>query len=345
MGISIEEFDGGCIRYHEDGGFGDPYEWSCSFERDGTTAILKGAVSFPWDRAKTLRQDIRNALRAKGYTKVRWERKGRGWKEWDLIMIDWQKAIRYARLVQIAESVRPDSPYRPGELDAIKLLGYTHFQTIYGVERAETVSYGFLATSNTTKELVVAIRGTADFTEWLEDADFVMGNSPIEGGIGQTEQGFSAVYKTLKASPWKNLVEAIQMLLTNGVAESVTICGHSLGAALATLLSLDLAITASHQAQTWLYASPRVGNEAFVAIYNDLVPDSFRVVNTDDPVPKVPAPVGALHYSHVNDLYELTPTPGKISLDPFYQHHLTTYLYLMGAEPLPFEFQPTYLKT
>jgi hypothetical protein len=45
------------------------------------------------------------------------------------------------------------------------------------------------------------------------------------------------------------------------------------------------------------YGSPRVGNAAFAQEYNDLVPDSFRLVNTYDGVPRVPL---LLNYRHVH---------------------------------------------
>ena len=46
------------------------------------------------------------------------------------------------------------------------------------------------------------------------------------------------------------------------------------------------------------YGSPRVGNRAFVACFNRLVPDSIRVINGTDLVPTLPALLGYRHVDH-----------------------------------------------
>ena len=62
----------------------------------------------------------------------------------------------------------------------------------------------------------------------------------------------------------------------------VYVTGHSLGGALATLMSTLLAQSVASgrrnlELTMYNYGSPRVGNGAFVQQYNQLVPDSFRV--------------------------------------------------------------------
>lgn len=79
----------------------------------------------------------------------------------------------------------------------------------------------------------------------------------------------------------------------------VFVTGHSLGGALCTLLAADLGASGRKCTVTaYNFGSPRVGNRAFVAMYNDLVPDSIRVVNGDDLVPTLPALLGYRHVDH-----------------------------------------------
>src|SRR5471032_2214329 len=52
------------------------------------------------------------------------------------------------------------------------------------------------------------------------------------------------------------------------------------------------------------YASPRAGDGAFAAMYNHLVPDTFRIANRVDIVPKLPLPP---LYDHVLGIYEVNP--------------------------------------
>ena len=66
--------------------------------------------------------------------------------------------------------------------------------------------------------------------------------------------------------------------------------GHSLGAGLATLLALDLAAHSLVPNTCITLASPRVGDLTFQHVFNQVVPNAYRVVNRIDIVPKVPPP-------------------------------------------------------
>ena len=259
-----------------------------------------------------------------------------------MLPMDWNVAIKYAKLVLLAESIAPS-----GDDNALKLAltnaGYTYLNTLYANELAtdvnahvgEIVSYGFLALSP-ANELVAAIRGTATVWEWIHDASFLMVPSPIAGLTGLTEDGFTAIYRGLridKPSGSTTALAAIKAHLTAGSATSVTVCGHSLGGALATLLTADVAVNTSCKTPVgYTYASPRTGDHLFAAAFNACIPANHRIVNRQDLVPQLP-PILPLPYEHVNTKYELNPPFGKIKLDLVCMHHLTTYVWLMEQQP------------
>jgi hypothetical protein len=257
-----------------------------------------------------------------------------------MLPIDWNVAIKYASLVKIAASVLPGNDYSQADLDSITAAGYTFLQPLYGDDLAtdidphlgSIVSFGFLALSP-AKELVAAIRGTATILEWLHDASFLMVPSPIAGLHGSTEDGFTAVYRSLRIGRANGTVSAkdsVKSYLDTGAANAVTICGHSLGGALATLLTVDVAInTSCHTPVSYTYASPRTGDHFFAGSYNAAIPSSYRIENRQDLVPKLP-PILPLPYEHVNTKYELNPPPNKISPTIACMHHLTTYLWLLA---------------
>jgi len=254
--------------------------------------------------------------------------------------INWTTAIQYANLVKIAESVDPSASYGPADISAITNAGYTFLQTIYGDDLAtdidshlgDVVTFGFLAVSP-AKELVAAIRGTDSILEWLHDASFLMVPSPISGSRGSTEDGFTAVYKSLRIGQANGTLAAkdsIKSYLDSGAAASVTICGHSLGGALATFLTLDVALnTSCHTPTAYTYASPRTGDHDFAGSFNAAIASCYRVTNRQDLVPKLP-PILPLPYEHVNTQYELNPPPNQINPSIPCMHHLTTYLFLMA---------------
>jgi predicted lipase len=255
--------------------------------------------------------------------------------------IDWATAIHYASLVAIAEAVRP-SGYEQAELKQIEDAGYTLLQTLYGSDLAtdidphlgDVVSFGFIAVSN-AGELVAVIRGTDTILEWLHDAEFLMVPSPIKNAKGFTDDGFTAVYKSLRIGQAEpdavpiSAVDYIKSQLGVGIAKTVTVCGHSLGGALATMLTLDVALNIPFQSPaSYTFASPRVGDHIFSGEYKNAVYHSYRVANRLDLVTQLPS-VLPLPYLHIQDKYELKPDLSKVALTVPCLHHLTTYLWLM----------------
>src|SRR5580693_8300450 len=160
-----------------------------------------------------------------------------------MLPINWKTALGYAVLVKVAEAVLPTGDYGAPERAQIAKAGYTYLRTIYADELAtdidphvgEIVSFGFLAVSPAPGlELVAVIRGTDTIFEWLHDGSFLMLPSPIVGAHGLAEDGFVAVYKSLRIDRADNALRAkdsVKSYLDSGAAASVTVCGHSLGGA------------------------------------------------------------------------------------------------------------------
>jgi hypothetical protein len=257
-----------------------------------------------------------------------------------MLPINWNTAIQYGVLVKIAESVSPTGSYGAAEISQIKAAGYTFLQPLYGDDLATdidphdgaVVSFGFLAVSD-AKEMVAAIRGTDTILEWIHDASFLMVPTPIAGSHGFTEDGFTAVYRSLRigqANGSPSAKNSIKGYIDNGTATKVTVCGHSLGGALATLLTLDVALNTSCRTPTaYTYASPRTGDHTFAGAFSAAVLSSYRIENRQDLVPKLP-PIIPLPYEHVNTKFELVPPANKINPTLICMHHMTTYLWLMG---------------
>uniref|UniRef100_A0AC34FQ03 Fungal lipase-like domain-containing protein n=1 Tax=Panagrolaimus sp. ES5 TaxID=591445 RepID=A0AC34FQ03_9BILA len=72
----------------------------------------------------------------------------------------------------------------------------------------------------------------------------------------------------------------------------VTFTGHSLGGALAALGALK-AVIDQHRNGTnihlYTFGEPRIGNSELAASFDDLLPNSYRIVHADDIVPHLPA--------------------------------------------------------
>jgi len=109
---------------------------------------------------------------------------------------------------------------------------------------------------------------------------------------------------------------------------SFTVAGHSLGAALATLFVMENKEKNKFDIGTiCTFASPRVGNTEFARIFNLLPITSWRIVNQQDIVPKIPLHVPMLFdYEHVDTLYDFS-SAGGVKWNPVCWHSMSTYLH------------------
>ena len=261
--------------------------------------------------------------------------------------MDWSKAIHYALMVKAAEQVAPQACSTPDLLigQADTTLRYTVLGTLYandlatdnsGAASCLPVSIGCIAQSE-AGDVVIAIRGTYGIHEWLHDLHYGAVPCPFLPEAGLTEDGFTQMYQSLRLSPdpeSPSLRDAFVALALPQPQRSLTICGHSLGAALATLLALDLVANTPHtDLALYTYASPRTGDTHFAATFNRMVPNTVRIANRLDLVTETPPLLLCHHapYEHVESSTVLIP--GKeVGHHVVCMHHLVTYLYLMGVE-------------
>jgi hypothetical protein len=210
------------------------------------------------------------------------------------------------------------------------------------------VSIGLVLQDPTTGDAVIAVRGTEGIHEWMQDVRFLLVPCAFLVGAGRTEDGFTAMYLSFTTDPAPGspaVSKALAKLRWRKPVKTLTICGHSLGGALATLLAMDVAVnTEFTDPMVYSYASPRAGDGAFAATYDHAVQRTCRIANRMDLVPKLPLPP---LYEHVASLYDLNPVtfgpPPRVLVktDLVCEHVLTTYLHLLthqaGGTILPLE--------
>jgi len=263
--------------------------------------------------------------------------------------MDLNQAILYAQAVNAAYAIDPADV--TNHADEIIQVGAVNYQVVTSVfandlatdmnpDRGKArVSIGLILQAATAGDVVVAVRGTEGIQEWIHDAQFLMVPCPFMASAGHTEDGFTAMYLSMttgSAPGSPTVVKALSGLPFARPVTSLTICGHSLGGALVTLLALDVAANTSFKNPTvYTYASPRTGGPNFVDTYNHVVPNTTRIAGRLDLVPKLPLPP---LYEHVLGLNELNSVqldiPPKILVRPdlVCLHILTSYLYLLSLQ-------------
>jgi predicted chitinase/pimeloyl-ACP methyl ester carboxylesterase len=222
--------------------------------------------------------------------------------------------------------------------------------------------YGFIAQSKTDpSKFVMAIRGTQTAEEWWDDLTSIA-KAPFGQNSGSVAYGFNRIYQTMvvveRASNAAGAAVAARSLkpvgsfaqqansllarLSSAAAArvagaslpqgaSVTVVGHSLGSALATLYTMENAGKVDNPLLC-TFASPRVGDADFVKAFSALPLTSWRIVNDPDVVPKLPPAIAGFEHVNFEQLYNSSNT-AKNTFGCW--HALATYLSLVDPTRKP----------
>jgi Lipase (class 3) len=223
--------------------------------------------------------------------------------------------------------------------------------------------YGFLAQNiaNPT-QFVLAIRGTQTPEEWWDDFTSIIKTPFSVPNCGSVALGFNRIYQTMEiierptgaagaaaavrslkpvgsfATQAASLVRRLSQAAAPraaGVptAASISVAGHSLGSALATLYTMENAKGDQiHNPILCTYASPRVGDANFVAAFSALPLTSWRIVNEPDIVPTQPPELAGFRHIGVEQKFDSSAS-AKASLVCW--HAMATYLSLVDPARKP----------
>ena len=258
--------------------------------------------------------------------------------------MDWNKAIQFAQLVNAAYNAFEGNPYPTPGFEVLATIYANDLATDESRKRGDpvaVVSIGFILQAQNSGDAVVAIRGTQGIKEWVQDAKFDDEEFDLVAGAGRTEDGFTDMYKSMtigKGAGAPKVVKGLAGIPWKRAVTSLTVCGHSLGGALATLFALEVAgkVPAPFNNPTvYTYASPHTGNADFATKYSQLVSTTYRFVDNVDLVPKLPAPAPGLPYKHVCaeivlDSLTLIPPRVRLQPNPLCWHILSSYIYLLS---------------
>ncbi|GFZ02085.1 alpha/beta-Hydrolases superfamily protein [Actinidia rufa] len=217
-----------------------------------------------------------------------------------------REVVRYGEFVQAAyhcfhsdprhvSKRGPDSPSRgvagwvlPGYKESTSCIGYVAVCD----DQREIARMG-------RRDIVIALRGTSTCLEWAENMRDLLVHMPSTNNSThrqpKVECGFLSLYKTCGArvpSLSESLLEEIRRLMDQykGETLSITVTGHSLGAALALLVADELSMCAADvpPVAVFSFGGPRVGNRGFADRINSKNVKVLRIVNSQDVITRVP---------------------------------------------------------
>jgi hypothetical protein len=174
-----------------------------------------------------------------------------------------------------------------------QVAGWTGWDAILSTGSEE--KYGLVFQSQTDSgTFIFAFRGTdSDLDAW-EDVHFLTTDfQPTSGSISPTPRvasGFYGIYDGKGGSMTQSMRQQLFALLAKYRPTQLYVTGHSLGAALSQLFSLDVAISQPMPALNINFASPMVGTDSWQSAYQATIPaaNSIRVYNYWDYVPSLP---------------------------------------------------------
>jgi len=230
-----------------------------------------------------------------------------------------------AYLLQVAIQTTQDS-CRP-DLAPIVPPGFTQYREMRSInpfdnkERPVATAFWSIDAQGCMDTLLISFNGTKFLDQWITDIRFLQQppnqlNDYQDGML--VHNGFYESYLSIR----DQVLDLLQYQ-----PRRYLLAGHSLGGATSTIAALD---TAAWNPTHYSFASPRVGNPAFAAQYQALLPYGQRVVNLSDDIPELPPPVlGKIVYQHVPNLVYFTENLGTI-----YDNHITAYVNNVVKAPL-----------
>ena len=213
--------------------------------------------------------------------------------------------------VPTVAQANPRDPLEQQANDAQNVVGQTVEEAIK-IRQLTPVYLGFVLTSKTKN--IIVFRGTQRNSEWLNNVyarqqDY---HNPATKDFredwGKVHRGFVANYKSIINPIPRDIAKQLDPSLP------CYITGHSLGASLALLASMDLALNVpalKPQIQLYTYAGARVGDPKFAQLHARYVPNHYRIVNLADIVPLLPplqSPGGT--YAHTGEEWSFLTQKG-----------------------------------
>jgi hypothetical protein len=162
---------------------------------------------------------------------------------------------------------------------------------------ADPGAFGFVVRESASGAVLVCIRGTQTPREWLANFTAVPNPFTEAPGFGLVHLGFERMNRSIRASVHQGLAG-----IDAGVR--VTVVGHSLGGAMATLAAVDMKRNFGRTlVDVCTFGGPRTGKLDFRGNFNREIPRCFRVTNQFDIVPHVPSLLTG--WVHVGDEIEV----------------------------------------
>ncbi|KZZ85622.1 lipase family protein [Bacillus sp. SJS] len=170
-----------------------------------------------------------------------------------------------------------DGAQNGGEFKAPE--GFVNVVSLRGNILGQNKWFGFIIESD--RHIIVAFRGSQSEPDWAATGDIEQVPYPYTSA-GLVHDGFLGIYQSFRTDLYRSI-------RNRSSRKKLYFTGHSLGAGIATLASLDASEnTGNSNIYMYNFGSPKTGNRRFVSTYSKSGIRYCRFVNKEDLVPLLP---------------------------------------------------------
>lgn len=206
-------------------------------------------------------------------------------------------------------------------------------------------------TVHRNNKLYIAFRGTESIRDCLSDANIIRVPMDLpeltDDQRPEVHWGFLRQFRSLQKHIDADIADYLQADEYNkseGLKEKensnkkeLIVTGHSLGAAQATLASLQFKMSYPEtKVSCYTFGSPRVGDETFVSLFENHVDHYERVVNEEDPVTLVPFSWRFSHLPNIAYLDAMGELQENITENRWWSFFKDLWSYFINGNENPF---------
>ncbi|KAE8824634.1 hypothetical protein PTNB73_07480 [Pyrenophora teres f. teres] len=172
-----------------------------------------------------------------------------------------------------------------------------------GTQETSTDVTGFVAVDHTNQLIVVSFRGSSSLDNWRTNLEFDVTQTNLCDDC-TAHRGFWQSWLDAK----DRVQSAVQQAAASFPKYKITVTGHSLGAAIATLA----AATMRHDGYTvalYNFGSPRIGGAKINNYITNQPGGNYRITHWNDPIPRLP--LLTMGYVHVSPEYYINKPTGQ----------------------------------
>lgn len=175
----------------------------------------------------------------------------------------------------------------------------TGFVATYVIFDSKLDTNGLIGYLPSDKSIYVAYRGSQSYRNWIANLDAVKTSyTSFPECNCKVHKGFYAAEQAVIAG----VITEVKRLRALYPTYAVKVTGHSLGAALAQLTSMDL-VKAGIPCSVYDFGQPRTGDKAYAMFANAHV-NTFRLVHDKDQVPHLPFTTEMDFYHVCTEVFE-----------------------------------------